>query len=839
MYREVIEKLVSSIQFLLVLNSLALSSTSACPTDCFCVWKGGKQKIECLNRGLRTFPGPIDPGTQVLDLTGNSFETLPPDHFMRLGLINLQKIYLSKCRLSHISPRTFRGLSNLVDLDLSYNVMREVPSGAFPDCQGLMRLILSGNPIPRIQPNAFISLESLTTLEISIAGIELIEKGAFDGLVSLEWLKLNGNKLKRISGLGSLPLGLKGIWLEDNPWECDCHLLQLRLWLAERNVPNSVEPRCVTPARLTNSSLKELSIENFACLPQLSPTTMYQKIGEGKNVTLFCKAISVPESTLEWWFNGQPLVNSSLTNLFVETSSNSVSSSVTSATSSYSGSGLSPSTNPDHYSRDSQMSNNNNNNNYQNLGIEKKSELTIFNVTGEENGTFLCVAKNPAGVATANFTVFFVRSDADSFIDGGAVTSFVASYSSALVVVVSTVGVIGVVILLVVISLVLCKCSGRCGMVRGRAGTSPGGQERCKQNPSSRSMKKDSSKDSSATTGCAGKMNRHLSEASTLTTATKSNGSVFLLSTSSELGIGDSNPDLIEGVASVSAGKRVDGDGHETTCFANNPNNFHNNSVFPPPEPSANPGGHFPPTAVYPMDYGLPKSLNVNTLVRRSPSTYNTTISIPPNYDLAKYPKEYINPTPMISCGQQIYSQHPPPGLMYGPTPTGEYFPAYMVAPDGTLIYNGSTDEYFMSSMGVAYGTGSMLVSDSSVVMTSSGAANCTCAPILEQSEEEKAAMEAETESIMSSSGTADTMTITTASVATGTTNTDDKTGMINSNNSTMEKISKQHQHQHQQQQQRRGESGMVARLQRQLKTQINESPDEGYEDESAEGTEI
>lgn len=95
---------------------------------------------------------------------------------MRLGLINLQKVYLSKCRLSHISPRTFRGLSNLVDLDLSYNVMREVPSGAFPDCQGLMRLILSGNPIQRIQRNAFISLESLTTLEISNAGIELIEK---------------------------------------------------------------------------------------------------------------------------------------------------------------------------------------------------------------------------------------------------------------------------------------------------------------------------------------------------------------------------------------------------------------------------------------------------------------------------------------------------------------------------------------------------------------------------------------------------------------------------------------------------------------------------------------
>jgi Leucine-rich repeat (LRR) protein len=94
---------------------------------------------------------------------------------MRSGLINLQKIYLSKCRLSHINSRAFRGLSNLVDLDLGHNLLREVPTASFPDCQGLMRLILSGNPIPHIQKRAFVSLQALTTLELSQAGIEVIE----------------------------------------------------------------------------------------------------------------------------------------------------------------------------------------------------------------------------------------------------------------------------------------------------------------------------------------------------------------------------------------------------------------------------------------------------------------------------------------------------------------------------------------------------------------------------------------------------------------------------------------------------------------------------------------
>jgi len=83
-----------------------------------------------------------------------------------------------------------------------------------------------------------------------------------------------------MDGLDLLPVPLKGVWLEENPWECDCRLLELRVWLAERKVANSIEPRCATPNRLTNSTLKDLGLDNFACTPQLSPTTMYQKIGK-------------------------------------------------------------------------------------------------------------------------------------------------------------------------------------------------------------------------------------------------------------------------------------------------------------------------------------------------------------------------------------------------------------------------------------------------------------------------------------------------------------------------------------------------------------------------------
>src|SRR3954462_9249671 len=48
----------------------------ACPPDCACKWKGGKQWVECVAKGLRTFPPMIDSGTQVspfIQLHFNSF----------------------------------------------------------------------------------------------------------------------------------------------------------------------------------------------------------------------------------------------------------------------------------------------------------------------------------------------------------------------------------------------------------------------------------------------------------------------------------------------------------------------------------------------------------------------------------------------------------------------------------------------------------------------------------------------------------------------------------------------------------------------------------------------
>jgi len=51
--------------------------------------------------------------------------------FSRLGLVNLQRLYLSNCKIGQIDPTAFRGLTNLVELNLAGNLLTAVPTATF------------------------------------------------------------------------------------------------------------------------------------------------------------------------------------------------------------------------------------------------------------------------------------------------------------------------------------------------------------------------------------------------------------------------------------------------------------------------------------------------------------------------------------------------------------------------------------------------------------------------------------------------------------------------------------------------------------------------------------
>ncbi|KAK3851182.1 hypothetical protein Pcinc_042152 [Petrolisthes cinctipes] len=330
---------------------------------------GGKQTVECINKGLNTIPNGIDPGTQVLDITGNSLVIISHEKFKVMELTNLQRIYVSRCKLVQLDDAAFRGLTNLVELDLSYNELPLVPVAALEHVPGLMRLQLSNNPITKIRDSAFSRLQYLTTLEITSCDLQTLEPRAFQGLDQLQWLKLDNNKLRTVPHNLKLPSSLHGIALHNNPWNCDCKLKELRSWLVKHNVPSSIEPKCSSPPRLVRQVIKDIHPDDFACPPEVRPTSLYLDVMEGKNVSFECHVTAVPGAQITWRFNDQPLENSTF--VYDETSSFWI------------------------YE--------------EGISEDRVSHLRIEWVTDSHAGIFQCMAENKAGLVFSNFTLRISR----------------------------------------------------------------------------------------------------------------------------------------------------------------------------------------------------------------------------------------------------------------------------------------------------------------------------------------------------------------------------------------------------------------------------------------------
>jgi Leucine rich repeat/Immunoglobulin domain len=338
---------------LIVALSLMFRSISGCPSPCMCKWKGGKQTVECGGHKLPSLPEGMDPGSQVLNFSHNALTVLQSERFQKMELINLQKIFLANNELIRINDRAFRGLSNLVELDLSDNSLMTIPTETFQDYSSLMRLSLSGNPIRELKTSAFKYLSYLTTLELSNCQISVIEDEAFIGMDNLEWLKLDGNRIRTIRGGHILPESLNGISLHGNRWACDCKLMDVYGWLTTYPIPQIEDPKCFEPQKLQGHTIKSLLSDELACLPEISPTTIYLEIAEGRNISLLCKITAIPEASISWWFQGQILQNDTI---------------------------IAPNLHLYYYIEEG--------------GEEKRSELFIFNANADDNGTFQCVAEN-------------------------------------------------------------------------------------------------------------------------------------------------------------------------------------------------------------------------------------------------------------------------------------------------------------------------------------------------------------------------------------------------------------------------------------------------------------
>jgi hypothetical protein len=348
-----------------VLSATVTASEDHCRTVCSCIWKGGKQTVECINRGLITIPEKVHPETQVLDMSGSNLNNLPRDMFVRAKLLNLQKVYLSNCRIGQIDDNALHGLTNLVELDLSHNLLTSIPSETFRDVPFLRDVTLAHNPIQKIESYAFRTLPSLVKLDLSHCELQSIAPKAFEGVEHLESLKLNGNQLSELRPRTVETLsGLHGIELHDNPWLCDCHLRAAKQWLMKNNIPYPVAPICHGgPERVADRTFAELDVDDFACKPEILKGSRYVEATTGENATVVCRVRAMPPAVINWYWNGRLLLHNS-------------------AFSSYQRVFI-----------------------YEDGHFEKSNTLVLTNAQETDSSEFYCVAENRAGNAEANFTL--------------------------------------------------------------------------------------------------------------------------------------------------------------------------------------------------------------------------------------------------------------------------------------------------------------------------------------------------------------------------------------------------------------------------------------------------
>lgn len=356
-----------------------------CPRLCDCKWKNGKESVICLNANLIVVPLHLDTGVQVLDLTGNNLSVIKHEEFSNAGLINLQKVYIAKCRLKTIERYAFKNLINLVELDLSYNALTQIPSHTFDSIPELRDLKLNGNPIQKIQNNAFLNIPQLNRLELTDCKISAVEPKAFHAVEkSLEYLKLDKNKLNTVHPKSITVLqSLHGIELASNPWNCSCQLRPVREWMLRQNVPFGVPPVCQSPKRLSQKSWDKLDLDEFACAPEIFAYQEKTTGIEGKNITIACRTGGIPEPSVRWMHRNKIIAN-------------------------LSGS---------HYTGGKKL--------YVVHLDRNSSDLTILSADLQDAGTYVCSAENKAGRAEASVVLAMTKKQVDNTVGSNIIVASV------------------------------------------------------------------------------------------------------------------------------------------------------------------------------------------------------------------------------------------------------------------------------------------------------------------------------------------------------------------------------------------------------------------------------
>ncbi|KAJ8922809.1 hypothetical protein NQ315_007844 [Exocentrus adspersus] len=132
-----------------------------------------------------------------LNLSRNLINDLPRDVFNNNQ--SIRKLCLAHNSLKAIPFQVFAPMNELNELDLSYNSLVTFLDHFFKFNKNIEILLLNNNNITKITSNALADLTDLKRLDLSFNSLGILSKGLFDSLVHLQYLNLANNPLTNIA----------------------------------------------------------------------------------------------------------------------------------------------------------------------------------------------------------------------------------------------------------------------------------------------------------------------------------------------------------------------------------------------------------------------------------------------------------------------------------------------------------------------------------------------------------------------------------------------------------------------------------------------------------------
>lgn len=389
---------------LMLIRSVAGDDWSlSCASNCTCKWTNGKKSAICSSLQMTAIPTTLSTELQVLVLNDNHIPYLNREEFANLELLNLQRIYLKKSEVQYVHKEAFKDLKILVEIDLSDNRLEMLDKDTFMGNDRLRILYLNGNPLKRLVAYQFPVLPHLRTLDLHDCLLSYIDPMALANLNMLEFLYLKNNLLESLSEYVFQHMAsLKTLVLDENPWQCNCKLRKFRSWYVNSKL-YSESLLCKGPPQHKDKTWDSVLEDLFGCSPKVEifNNEDVQNIEIGSNATFSCLVYGDPLPEIYWQLNGKILDSD---NVMFEAET---------------------------------------------VASDKIwSNLTVFNMTSLDAGTYVCSGTNVVGVGSQNISIYLTE-----IVQHVLVKTPETFWYFGLIM-----GTFGTVFLLILISFVACLC---------------------------------------------------------------------------------------------------------------------------------------------------------------------------------------------------------------------------------------------------------------------------------------------------------------------------------------------------------------------------------------------